>query len=140
MSADAKFSIHTDVKFPPLERIDVQQIVSTVRGKWFNQTLCQVNEAVVRLGVLEGEFIWHRHDREDEFFYVVDGKLLIDLEGRTVELTVQQGFVEPGSAASHPGPLPRRRPDGRTCHGDPHRGRLTPARRIMQTHQRPPGS
>jgi mannose-6-phosphate isomerase-like protein (cupin superfamily) len=94
MSGDSKFSIHTDVQFPPLERIDLRQLV-TGHDKWFNQTLCQVNEAVVRLGVLEGEFIWHKHDREDEFFYVVDGKLLIDLEGRTVELAAQQGFVVP---------------------------------------------
>jgi oxalate decarboxylase/phosphoglucose isomerase-like protein (cupin superfamily) len=35
---------------------------------------------VVRLGVLQGEFHWHKPDEEDEFFYVVDGRLLIDLE------------------------------------------------------------
>jgi mannose-6-phosphate isomerase-like protein (cupin superfamily) len=78
-----------------LERIDIRQVVGTVRDKWFNQTLCQVNESVVRLGVIEGDFHWHKHDHEAEFFYVVDGKLLIDLEGRTVELTSQQGFVVP---------------------------------------------
>lgn len=95
MSADAKYSIHTDVKFPPLQRIDIRQLAGAVREKWFNQTLCQVNESVIRLGVIEGDFHWHKHDKEAEFFYVVDGKLLIDLEGRTVELSPQQGFVVP---------------------------------------------
>ena len=95
MSADAKYSIHTDVKFRPLEPIDVRQLAGAVRDKWFNQTLCQVNESVVRLGVIEGDFHWHKHDQEAEFFYVVDGKLLIDLEGRTVELGPQQGLVVP---------------------------------------------
>jgi mannose-6-phosphate isomerase-like protein (cupin superfamily) len=95
MNAETKYSIHTDVKFHPLERIDIRQVVRTVRDKWFNQTLCQVNESFVRLGVIEGDFHWHKHDQEAEFFYVVDGKLLIDLEGRTVELTSQQGFVIP---------------------------------------------
>ena len=95
MNADTKYSIHTDVKFRPLERIDIRQVVGTVRDKWFNQTLCQVNESVVRLGVIEGDFHWHKHDQEAEFFYVIDGKLLIDLEGRTVELAPQQGFVVP---------------------------------------------
>ena len=95
MNADTKYSIHTDVKFPPLERIDIRQLAGTVREKMFSQTLCQVNESVVRLVVIEGDFHWHKHDQEAEFFYVVDGTLLIDLEGRTVELGPQQGLVVP---------------------------------------------
>jgi mannose-6-phosphate isomerase-like protein (cupin superfamily) len=94
MSAEA-YSIHTDVKFHPLERIDIRKLQATVNEKLFSQTLCQVNDAVVRLGVIQGEFHWHKHDQEDEFFYVVDGKFLIDLDDRTVELTPQQGFVVP---------------------------------------------
>jgi mannose-6-phosphate isomerase-like protein (cupin superfamily) len=50
---------------------------------------------VVRLGVLQGEYHWHHHDREDEFFYVVEGRFLIDLEDRTVTLDAGQGFVVP---------------------------------------------
>jgi len=95
MSAEPKYSIHTDVKFRPLERIDIRHLAGTVHDKVFSQTLCQVNESVVRLGVIEGDFHWHKHDKEAEFFYVVDGKLLIDLESRTVELSAQQGFVVP---------------------------------------------
>jgi mannose-6-phosphate isomerase-like protein (cupin superfamily) len=89
------YSIHTDVKFPPLHLIDVNKLQEETKDQWFNQTLCQVNDSVVRLGVLQGEFHWHKHDEEDEFFYVVDGKFLIDLEGRTVELNPQQGFTVP---------------------------------------------
>jgi len=83
----------------PLETIDVKALAEACEYKWFNQTLCQVNDSVVRVGVIEGEYHWHKHDVEDEFFYVVEGKLLIDigdgLEGRTVELTPGQGFVVP---------------------------------------------
>ena len=89
------YSIHTDVKFPPLHLIDVHKLQEETKDQWFNQTLCQVNDSVVRLGVLQGEFHWHKHDEEDEFFYVVDGRFLIDLEGRTVELNPQQGFTVP---------------------------------------------
>jgi len=89
------YSIHTDVKFPPLHLIDVRKLQEQTKDEWFNQTLCQVNDCVVRLGVLQGEFHWHKHDNEDEFFYVVDGKFAIDLEGRTVELNPQQGFTVP---------------------------------------------
>jgi mannose-6-phosphate isomerase-like protein (cupin superfamily) len=95
MAAAPSYSIHTDVQFPPLELIDVHQLQAACREKWFNQTLCRVNDCVVRLGILQGEFHWHKHDREDEFFYVVEGRFLIDLEGRTVELTPQQGFTVP---------------------------------------------
>ena len=80
------YNIRTDVRFSPLELIDVKRIERETKDQWVNQTLCRVNDCVVRLGVLHGEFHWHKHDEEDEFFYVVDGRFIIDLEGRTVEL------------------------------------------------------
>ncbi len=79
----------------PLEKIDVQQLVDSCTDKWWNQTLCKVNDSVVRLGIVEGEYHWHSHTELDEFFYVVEGKLLIDLEGQTVVLEPKQGFVVP---------------------------------------------
>lgn len=79
----------------PLELIDVEALADACEFKWFNQTLCQVNGSVVRLGVFEGEYHWHKHDDDDEFFYVVEGVLLIDLEERVVEVAPGQGFVVP---------------------------------------------
>jgi mannose-6-phosphate isomerase-like protein (cupin superfamily) len=79
----------------PLEVIDEKAIADACEHDWYNQTLCQVNDAVVRLGVVKGEYHWHKHDNDDEFFYVIEGKLLIDLEDRTVELSQRQGFVVP---------------------------------------------
>src|SRR4051794_22601961 len=88
---DQPYDIHNDVKFGPLNRIDVAQIRAGVTDRWFNQTLCQVNDSVVRLGVVEGEFHWHKHDNEDEFFYVVSGRLFVDVEdGPSVELLPEQ--------------------------------------------------
>jgi len=84
---------HLNVQFDALELIDIQPLVEACTDQWYNQTLCRVNESIVRLGVIHGEYHWHKHDREDEFFYVVEGQLLIDLEDRTVELTPKQGFV-----------------------------------------------
>jgi mannose-6-phosphate isomerase-like protein (cupin superfamily) len=79
----------------PLEIIDEKALTDACTYKWYNQTLCQVNASVVRLGVIQGEYHWHKHDDDDEFFYVVEGKLLIDLEGRTMELSPRQGTVVP---------------------------------------------
>ena len=98
MSMQTPYSINADVKFNPLELIDVNKLQAQVNEEWFNQTLCEVNDSVVRLGVVKGEFHWHKHDNEDEFFYVVSGKLIIDLADRSVELFSQQGFTVPKGA------------------------------------------
>ncbi len=95
MTESQSYCIRTDEKFGFLTRIDVQQMVNECKDDWFNQTLCRVNDCVVRLGIVEGEFHWHKHDEEDEFFFVVEGKLLIDLEDKTIELAPKQGFTIP---------------------------------------------
>jgi mannose-6-phosphate isomerase-like protein (cupin superfamily) len=88
--------------FPALKVIDEKAVSDANTYKWFNQTLCQVNDSVVRLGVVEGEYHWHKHEKEDEFFYVVEGRLLIDLEGRTLELKPRQGVVIPKGVMHRP--------------------------------------
>lgn len=95
MATQSRYAINLEAKYSPLELIDIPALAATFPDAWSNQTLCRVNDSVVRLGVVHGEFHWHKHDAEDEFFYVVDGKLLIDLEGRTIELSPKQGFVVP---------------------------------------------
>src|SRR5690349_6429326 len=95
---DFPYETHLDVLCGHLQVIDLPSIVGAVKHPWFNQTLCRVNESVVRLGVVRGEYHWHKHDDLDEFFYVVDGRFLIDLDregGRTVELLPRQGVVVP---------------------------------------------
>jgi mannose-6-phosphate isomerase-like protein (cupin superfamily) len=89
------YDTRLNILHAPLEVMDVQALVDACTHPWYNQTLCRVNDSVVRLGVLQGEYHWHKHDTEDEFFYVVAGRFLIDLEGRTVELLPRQGFVVP---------------------------------------------
>ena len=65
---------HLNVFYKPLELVDVPALVAACTDRWYNQTLCRVNDSVVRLGVVEGEYHWHKHDDEDEFFYVVEGQ------------------------------------------------------------------
>lgn len=89
------YETRLNVLHGPLEVIDIHAVPDADKFKWFNQTLCRVNDSVVRMGALEGEYHWHKHDEDDEFFYVVSGKLLIDLEDRVVELAPGQGFVVP---------------------------------------------
>jgi mannose-6-phosphate isomerase-like protein (cupin superfamily) len=89
------YSIHSDVKYGPLELVEVGRLADECTERWWNQSLSRVNDCVVRLGVFEGEFHWHKHDREDEFFYVLEGTLLLDLEDRTVTLAPREGLMVP---------------------------------------------
>lgn len=91
-----------DILHGPLEVVDVQAIVDRCTDRWFNQTLCKVNDSVVRLGIVQGEYHWHQHDDLDEFFYVVEGRFLIDLKDRTVDLGPRQGFVVPKGVQHRP--------------------------------------
>lgn len=101
-AAPYPYETRLDILYPSLARIDVQQLVDACTFPWYNQTLCRVNDSVVRLGVVQGEYHWHEHTEEDEFFYVVEGRFLIDLEDRTVELLPRHGFVVPRGVRHRP--------------------------------------
>ena len=96
-----------DIKFDHLEKMDVNQMVKECKDKWFNQTLTRVNDSVIRLGIVEGEYHWHKHDNDDEFFFVWEGQLLIDLEDQTIELNPGQG-VTIGKGVMHRPRAPKR--------------------------------
>lgn len=89
------YATHLDIKFPALATIDVSELVRSCTDRWYNQTLCKVNDSVIRLGVMQGEYHWHKHEHDEEFFFVLEGHFIIDLEDRSVDLQPQQGFVVP---------------------------------------------
>lgn len=93
MEKQFNYTTKLDIKFDHFERIDIPQMVKECTDKWFNQTLTRVNDSVVRLGIVEGEYHWHKHDNDDEFFFVLEGLFLIDLEDRTIELNPGQGVT-----------------------------------------------
>ncbi len=102
MAQRIDYDINLDVRFAPKERFDVDALASECNEQWFNQTLTQVNDSVVRLGVVEGEFHWHKHDDDDEFFFVVSGRLDIELEDQTIELRPNQGVTIPKGVMHKP--------------------------------------
>jgi hypothetical protein len=102
MDAPGPYATHLNVLYPALARIDVPALVAACTDRWYNQTLCRVNDSVVRLGVMQGEYHWHKHDTLDEFFFVLEGRFLIDIEDRTVELGARQGVVVPKGVRHRP--------------------------------------
>lgn len=93
MEKEFNYVTKLDVKFNHLERIDIPQMVKECTDKWFNQTLTRVNNSVVRVGIVEGEYHWHKHDNDDEFFFVLEGQLFVDLEDDSIELNPGQGVT-----------------------------------------------
>ena len=90
MNDNEKYNINLDVQYEHLELIDIPAIVNSVTEKWSNRTLTKVNDSVVRLGIVEGEFHWHKHDADDEFFFILSGQLLIDVREGGAERTHAQ--------------------------------------------------
>lgn len=93
--SETTYHIHTDIKYPQGTPFDIADVIEANDEPWFNQTLVQVNDSVVRLGLLHGEFHWHQHDNEDECFFILSGTLLLDIGEQTHELGPGQGFVVP---------------------------------------------
>lgn len=103
MNPDPRYDTRLDVKYKALELIDEKAFTDAQPHPWFNQTLCEVNGSVVRVGKVQGEYHWHKHDHDDEFFYVVDGKLHIEVEGKpTIVLGPRQGVVIPKGVMHRP--------------------------------------
>jgi mannose-6-phosphate isomerase-like protein (cupin superfamily) len=99
----SRYAIHYQPLFQTLELMDVQQLIDRVEEPWYNQTLVQVGDVLVRLGVMQGEFHWHKHDEQDEFFYLLHGEFHIELENRdTVRLKPNQAFSVPAGMLHRP--------------------------------------
>jgi mannose-6-phosphate isomerase-like protein (cupin superfamily) len=90
---EQSYNIDLEIKYNHHELIDVPKIVKETTERWSNRTLTRVNNSVVRIGIIQGEFHWHKHDKDDEFFFVLEGKLYVDLEDRTFELGPHQGIT-----------------------------------------------
>lgn len=100
---EPEYVMHYEPLFTTLQTMDVQALIDQVDDPWYNQTLLQVGEVLVRLGVMEGEFHWHKHDEQDEFFFVLDGLFRIELDGAdTVELGPRQAFAVPAGMLHRP--------------------------------------
>jgi mannose-6-phosphate isomerase-like protein (cupin superfamily) len=99
----SRYAIYYEPLFRSLQAIDVQDLIDAVTEPWHNQTLIQVGDVLVRLGVMQGEYHWHKHDEQDEFFYLLQGEFHIELEGRdAVALKPNQAFSVPAGMLHRP--------------------------------------
>ena len=102
MKKEYEYNQIMDVKFQHQELIDISSIVNECDDKWFNETLTRINDSVARIGIVEGEYHWHTHEDDDEFFFVLSGKIFIDLKDKTIELNPHQGVTISKGTAHRP--------------------------------------
>lgn len=97
-----KYNMQMNIKYGYLEKINVPDIVKSCTDKWFNQSLCGVNSSVFRLGIFEGEFHLHKHDNDDELFFVLDGSIVLETENGNFELNKYEGICVPKGVMHRP--------------------------------------
>ncbi|KIO44689.1 MULTISPECIES: cupin domain-containing protein [Porphyromonadaceae] len=102
MDQKMNYKLQMDIKYDYLEKINVPEIVKNCTDKWFNQSLCNVNSSVFRLGIFEGEFHMHKHDHDDELFFVIDGNIVLETEKGTFELGQYEGVCVPKGVMHRP--------------------------------------
>jgi mannose-6-phosphate isomerase-like protein (cupin superfamily) len=102
MSDLQKYKLQMDVKYNYLEKINVPEIINDCKDKWFNQTLCKVNSSVLRLGIFEGEFHMHKHDNDDEVFFILEGSLIMETEKGNFKLERYEGLCVPKGIMHRP--------------------------------------
>lgn len=95
MEQRPNYNFNLDIKYAPLEKIDLNAVVAANKEQWFNQTLTKINDSVLRVGIIQGEFHWHKHDNDDELFYVISGTLFVDTEQGNFTLGPNEGVTVP---------------------------------------------
>lgn len=76
-----------------MTKIKFQELIKKVEEIWEPLDVAFINDSALRIAKIEGAYNWHSHQKEDEFFYVLEGKIFIDLEGKSVELNEMEGFL-----------------------------------------------
>ena len=102
MEEKLNYKMQMDVKYDYLEKINVPEIVKNCTDKWFNQSLRNMNSSVFRLGIFEGEYHLHKHDHDDEVFFVIEGSIILETEKGNFELGQYEGVCVPKGVMHRP--------------------------------------
>lgn len=85
-----------------LKKINIAEKLSLFNEYWSPKVVGRLNGQEVKLVKLKGGFVWHKHDHEDEMFYVLKGRLKIEFRGSEVELTEHEFLVIPKGVEHKP--------------------------------------
>lgn len=82
--------------------VSPRAVASSLSELWSPRVVAELDDSYVKVAKVHGTLAWHSHDDEDELFYVLKGRLRIEMEGRTVELREGDAFVVPKGVRHNP--------------------------------------
>lgn len=85
-----------------MEKVNLAQKLSLFHETWSPRIVAELNGQHVKLAKLQGEFVWHHHEDEDELFLVLEGRLVIRLRDRDIVLEKGECFVVPKGVEHQP--------------------------------------
>lgn len=92
-----------DAMIPPIaEKVNLAEAFARFEDRWSPKIAGELNDSYVKLVKVEGEFVWHHHQREDELFLVIKGRLLIRLRDRDLWLEEGEFVVIPAGVEHQP--------------------------------------
>ncbi len=88
----------TDVhlyKTLPMQKVNISEKLSMFSDYYNPRIVGELNGQHVKLVKLKGEFVWHKHDNEDELFYILEGTLKMELRDKTIEIHKNEFLIVP---------------------------------------------
>lgn len=85
-----------------MEKINLEQKLALFSEHWSPKVVGELNGQQVKLAKLKGEFVWHKHELEDELFFVLHGTLKIELRDKTISLNENEFFIVPKGVEHKP--------------------------------------
>ncbi|HEX9472715.1 MAG TPA: cupin domain-containing protein [Steroidobacteraceae bacterium] len=82
--------------------ISPKSVAASLTEYWSPRVVAELDDSYVKVAKVRGSFVWHAHDREDELFFILKGRLRIELEGGAVELAEGDTYVVPKGVRHNP--------------------------------------
>jgi mannose-6-phosphate isomerase-like protein (cupin superfamily) len=83
-------------------KVTIEEKLSLFSDYWNPRIIGELNGQHIKIAKLKGEFVWHKHDNEDEMFLIVKGKLKIEFRDKTVELNQNEFIIVPKGVEHKP--------------------------------------
>ena len=85
-----------------MQALNLQQKFSLFQDQWSPKIIAQLNGQDVKLAKIQGEFVWHAHDDQDELFHVIQGSMIMEFRDRSVEVGPGEIIVVPKGVEHRP--------------------------------------
>ncbi len=85
-----------------MEKVNIAEKLALFSEHWSPKIVGQLNGQHVKLAKFQGEFVWHKHDHEDELFFVLKGNFDMEYRDRTVTMHENEFIIVPRGVEHRP--------------------------------------